>query len=680
MKKKYIIIIPILIAVLTFVGVYYYYNREDRETSLNISEKRWIEDNNSTRVNIEIPSDVPIFSLNGSGIIAQFLNDFEESTTLPLNKISYTQSSAPSGTGLRVRILNNETALTNKDLLIYEDNYAMFSKTYSPVSSLEELSAFNNITVGSLEGDVAELTYYLKESGITTIQSYASYSELFTALNDGEIEIAIAPYILSLDQTIGHPDFQIIYNLTEMNKRLVLTLADEDTRVNSIISKYYENWRSKYYVSEYNKTLFKYYTDQNNVNDKTRADLISKNYVYGYVSNAPYEAQMGDMAEGIASEYLNRLARLTGIEFEYKEYKSVDELKNAIANGEVDVYFDYDGSTNDQYTKTISPFNESYVVLGRADKNEPVPTFESLKGVNVNLLNTNVIFQYFKDNSRALLNEGTTLDALKSNDNLIVLDKEVYNYYKNSKFSNYEVFYEGTITNDYYFMVKNDNTVFSELFNYIMTTNSYQNYRNEALTNLNANVLDRSTFEQLYLIILGIVLLPIVILLAIYIYLHKKRQIVKVKREDRRKYTDMMTGLKNRSYLNLNIESWDDSNVYPQGIVIVDLNSVKYVNDNHGHEAGDDLIIKAAGILVNTQLENSEIIRTDGNEFLVYLVGYSESQIATYVKKLNKEMKDLPYGFGASVGYSMIVDDIKTIDDAINEAVLDMRTNKEEGK
>ena len=85
-----------------------------------------------------------------------------------------------------------------------------------------------------------------------------------------------------------------------MNKRLVLTLADEDTRVNSIISKYYENWRSKYYVSEYNKTLFKYYTDQNSVNDKTRADLISKNYVYGYVSNAPYEAQMGEGELGYA--------------------------------------------------------------------------------------------------------------------------------------------------------------------------------------------------------------------------------------------------------------------------------------------------------------------------------------------------------------------------------------------
>ena len=110
---------------------------------------------------------------------------------------------------------------------------------------------------------------------------------------------------------------------------------------------------------------------------------------------------------------------------------------------------------------------------------------------------------------------------------------------------------------------------------------------------------------------------------------------------------------------------------------MVDLNNVKYVNDNYGHEEGDDLIIKAAGILVNTQLENSEIIRTDGNEFLIYLVGYSEQQIATYSKKIAKEFKSLPYGFGASVGYSMIFDNIKTIDDAMNEAMIDMQSDKE---
>ena len=142
----------------------------------------------------------------------------------------------------------------------------------------------------------------------------------------------------------------------------------------------------------------------------------------------------------------------------------------------------------------------------------------------------------------------------------------------------------------------------------------------------------------------------------------------------------MLTSLKNRNYLNFNIKTWNESKKYPQTIVIIDLNNVKYVNDNYGHEAGDKLIIQAASILVNTQLENSEIIRTDGNEFLIYLVGYSEQQVSTYTNKLTKEFKNLPYGFGAALGYSMIKDDIKTIDDAINEATLEMRTEKEDFK
>ena len=66
--------------------------------------------------------------------------------------------------------------------------------------------------------------------------------------------------------------------------------------------------------------------------------------------------------------------------------------------------------------------------------------------------------------------------------------------------------------------------------------------------------------------------------------------------------------------------------------------------------------------------------------FLLYLVGYSESQVSTYSKKLTKEFKNLPYGFGAAVGYSMILDEIKTIDDAINEATIEMKKDKEEYK
>ena len=110
---------------------------------------------------------------------------------------------------------------------------------------------------------------------------------------------------------------------------------------------------------------------------------------------------------------------------------------------------------------------------------------------------------------------------------------------------------------------------------------------------------------------------------------------------------------------------------------LMDADKFKSINDTFGHEEGDKQIKSAADFLYKTQLENSEIIRTDGNEFMVYLVGYNEKQVINYLKKLVKEFKELPYEYGAAFGFSMIVDDLKLIDDAINEATIQMRENKE---
>ena len=172
-------------------------------------------------------------------------------------------------------------------------------------------------------------------------------------------------------------------------------------------------------------------------------------------------------------------------------------------------------------------------------------------------------------------------------------------------------------------------------------------------------------------------MVPIVVIGLIVLFIKNKHHLKLVRKEDRKKYTDMLTSLKNRNYLNLNVEEWNNCKTYPQTIIVLDLNNTKYINDNYGREKGDLLIVKAASILINTQLENSEIIRSDGNEFIIYMVGYNENQIETYVAKLSKSLKELPYGFGAAIGYSMITDNIKTIDDAINEATIEMQSDKE---
>ena len=85
------------------------------------------------------------------------------------------------------------------------------------------------------------------------------------------------------------------------------------------------------------------------------------------------------------------------------------------------------------------------------------------------------------------------------------------------------------------------------------------------------------------------------------------------------------------------MKKWDNAEIYPQSIIIIDLNNIAYVNDNYGHEEGDKVIIEAANVLIKNQVANSEIIRTDGNEFLIYLVAYDEKQIVSYIRKLTKE-------------------------------------------
>ena len=150
----------------------------------------------------------------------------------------------------------------------------------------------------------------------------------------------------------------------------------------------------------------------------------------------------------------------------------------------------------------------------------------------------------------------------------------------------------------------------------------------------------------------------------------------KIRNEDKIKYIDLLTSLKNRNYLNENMEVWNNNKIYPQTLVVLDLNNVAYLNDTKGYEAGDRQITALANILIKTQLDNSDVMRTDGNEFLVYLVGYQQKQVVNYIHKLTKELKKLPYEYGAAIGYSMITDDIKTIEDAINEAIEDMKKQK----
>ncbi len=680
MKKKiWIVIISIIIALVAFVLVYRYYNKEDKTTTLTVTEKRWVEENKDQTYDFEVVNDYPLYGMNGEGVIFNFISDFEEAIGIEFNKIPYLKDSKDSTSGFRIRILDNDEQLTENDLPLFTDNYIAVGKEHKRINHIKDMK---NMTIGVFAEDSENISYYLKSGTNLSYKSYEKIEELYAALDDGTVEMIIVPNIMYLDYVIENDKYAINYFFTEYQKQIVLTLSSSNDKLNEIVEKYYNKWRYTKYVEEYNAAYLDYYLDKNELTAKEKSTLVSKTYVYGYVENEPYELKVHSKLAGIAGEYINRMARLADIDFKYKKYSSKTALEKAIEKGEVDIYFDYYNYSDDNYLPTISTFIEDYVVLGKQEDNHVVNSFESLKNQKVLMLKNDSLHSYFESNSKAKIKTYKTLDEMlkEADSDLIVVDYEIYSYYQNSKFKNYKLLYKDTMMNDYKFMVQKDNEAFYNLFNYIISTNSYYNYRNTGIENLHASILEDSTLEQVYTIILAIIFVPLIVLGIIYVIIKKKNEIKKIKATDRHKYTDMLTSLKNRNYLNAKMAEWEECKVFPQSIVMVDLNNVKYVNDNYGHEEGDQLIIKAAGILVNTQLENSEVIRTDGNEFLIYLVGYSDRQISTYTKKLEKEMKSLPHEFGAAVGYSMITDEIKTLDDAINEATLEMITNKEEYK
>ena len=104
MKKKLFVIIPLIIAIVTFIFVYRYYNKEDKTTTLTVSEKRWVEEKKEKEYDFEVVNDYPLYGLNGTGVIFDFIADFEEKIGIAFNKIPYLKTSIPTENSFRIRI------------------------------------------------------------------------------------------------------------------------------------------------------------------------------------------------------------------------------------------------------------------------------------------------------------------------------------------------------------------------------------------------------------------------------------------------------------------------------------------------------------------------------------------------------------------------------------------------
>lgn len=104
-------------------------------------------------------------------------------------------------------------------------------------------------------------------------------------------------------------------------------------------------------------------------------------------------------------------------------------------------------------------------------------------------------------------------------------------------------------------------------------------------------------------------------------------------------YVDSLTYAQNRNHFNEYIEQNRNTELHSLGVIYLDLNGLKEINDKMGHIAGDTLIISASYALQEIFLDNS--YRVGGDEFVVIEQDVSELLFFDQYSKLLKRMKEL---------------------------------------
>jgi len=666
-KQLLLAIIVALVAIIALVFLTYKILND--ENKLTVEEKEWITENINVIQNIYVPNNLDVFGKSGSGVFFDFIEDLESEYTLTINPITYNVGEEVSSRSFKVVY-----DTTDNEIIFHKEHYVVISKEKQNIASISNLSSEN---VGILSADEKILNKYLANIS-AVITTYETSTNLFEALeNNSEIEYIIVPLEENLTSILAS-NYYIDYHISDLNKYFVYELQENDT-FSSILKKYFAKWEEENLTETINENELETFVNALSISDKEIASIQAKTYNYGFIDNSPYEILLSGSYGGIVSEYLGRFSEFSNTEFTYTKYKNFSKLTEAIANNKIDIFYNY-YNLDTKYHEIDSLMNISFVVVAKTSNNLIVNSISSLSGKDVYVLKNSLLEKYL--NSLGGINIKTYADENDLNkiikkDSIILMDKEIFAYYQKNELSDYMIRYQNTLEDTYNFYVKSNDTFNILLSKYIATLDPneiiIEGTYNHQLVEKSGTILGRVAKYSLAVIILFI----IIVYLA-YRSTKKIKIAKKIKKEDKMKYIDQLTSLKNRNYLNENISAWNKNTIYPQATIIIDLNQVQQINDTLGYEQGDAQIKAAANVLIKTQLDNTDIMRTDGNEYLIYLVGYQEKQVVSYIRKLYKEFKSLPYEHGAAIGYSMITNDMKTIEDAINESVDDMRSKKEE--
>ncbi len=144
---------------------------------------------------------------------------------------------------------------------------------------------------------------------------------------------------------------------------------------------------------------------------------------------------------------------------------------------------------------------------------------------------------------------------------------------------------------------------------------------------------------------------------------------------------DKLTGLYNRNFFEKRLASFKRRKFFKGGVIMIDINGLKKINDTFGHSVGDQAIKKVARLISAEFRKNDVVARIGGDEFCVLLPGMDSKEIKMISLRIQEKVsaarkrKNDTAELGVAIG-TAYVEKGKELSKALNVADKMMYRNK----
>ncbi len=152
---------------------------------------------------------------------------------------------------------------------------------------------------------------------------------------------------------------------------------------------------------------------------------------------------------------------------------------------------------------------------------------------------------------------------------------------------------------------------------------------------------------------------------------------------------DELTNLYNKMYMTNYIrEALDEvlNTKVAHGIIFIDINGLKFVNDNYGHDAGDRLIKRVSNAVKSSIRDSRQdrAGRVGGDEILVFVSCTTQKDLLTIIDRIRLSIEqendmEIQFLISASIGGLLINKDVAVLglEDILHQVDILMRRDKE---